>query len=199
MTAQASARRERLRQRWEKLLPHLSAQPVLDAYDHPSRGYHNLEHLEEVLNWTDEVPVNEAERDRLRLALFYHDAIYDSHRSDNEQASADWATSDLGEAAGPLVDLILDTRHSAQPSSELGGWMVDIDLAVLGADPARFERYNAGVRHEYAWVPNWLYRRKRRQILGQFLKRPQIYHSEYFRERLESAARENLQRATAAL
>ena len=189
-----STRRERLRQRWLKLLPELSAEPVLDAYADPARGYHNLEHLEEVLAWTDLVPLSEAERDQLRTALFYHDAVYVSRRADNEQASADWMCRDLGDRARPLVDLILDTRHAALPSSELGRWMVDIDLAVLGADPSRFDRYHSDVRKEYAWVPNWLYRRKRRQVLQQFLKRPRIYATDFFASRLEEQARANLQR-----
>jgi predicted metal-dependent HD superfamily phosphohydrolase len=199
MTCRDSARRERLRLRWEKLLPTRSSQRILDAYDHPSRGYHNLEHLEEVLEWTDRVPLSESDCDGLRLALFYHDAIYDSYRSDNEQASADWAVSDLGAQADRLVPLILDTRHAAQPSSELGAWMVDIDLAILGADPARFDRYQVDVRHEYAWVPGWLYRLKRGSLLRQFLARPQLYYTVYFRELLESSARSNLRRALAAL
>lgn len=193
----ASPRLSRLRQRWQNLLPEVSPDPVLRAYDHPSRAYHNLEHLEEVLEWTDRLPLPQEERDRLARALFYHDAIYDSHRSDNEQASADWALQDLGQP--DLVPLILDTRHAAAPQSSLGEWMVDVDLAILGADPRRFDRYNADVRKEYQWVPNWLYRRKRRQLLKAFLKRKSIYHTSFFRERLEQQARANLQRACAEL
>ena len=199
MTRDSSAQRDWLRQRWLKLLPDLPVEPLLEAYSHPSRAYHNLEHLQEVLEWTDRVPLEESERDLLRLALFYHDAVYEGRRSDNEQASADWAVRDLGGRAEPLVPLILDTCHVAQPSSSLGAWMVDIDLAILGADWDRFERYNRDVRREYAWVPNWLYRRKRRQILRQFLKREWIYHTEFFRQRLERAARANLQRAIGEL
>jgi len=169
---------------------------VLDAYSDPRRGYHNLEHLEEVLDWSDRVPLASEQKDLLQRALFYHDAVYDSHRGDNEPASADWALRDLGEAGRELVPLILDTRHSQEPTSELGRWMVDIDLAILGADPERFERYQQGVRAEYAWVPGWLYGRKRRQILKGFLRRPRIFATEFFHSRLESQARHNL---TAAL
>ncbi|MBX3165840.1 MAG: N-methyl-D-aspartate receptor NMDAR2C subunit [Candidatus Eremiobacteraeota bacterium] len=197
MDTQDSLRRERLRQRWQKLLPELDSAPLLEAYSQPGRGYHNLEHLEEVLEWVDRVPLPEHEKDRLSLALFYHDAVYDGKRGDNEQASADWCRRDLGERAE--VELILDTRHSAQPASELGRWMVDIDLSVLGAEPSRFDRYEQGVRQEYSWVPWFLFRRKRKQILLQFLERPHLYFTEFFRQRLETSARANLQRAVAAL
>lgn len=171
----------------------------MQAYGQSGRGYHNLEHLQEVLNWVDQVPLGQIEKDQLSLALFYHDAVYDGGRDDNEQASADWAVRDLGERAAPLVELILDTRHAARPASLLGEWMVDIDLSVLGAGPERFQRYDEGVRQEYSWVPGWLYRRKRKQVLKGFLKRPFIYFTEFFRQRLEAAARANLQAAVAAL
>lgn len=181
------------------MLPDQDPEPLLRAYSEPGRGYHNLEHLEEVLQWVDQVPLGQAEKDRLSLALFYHDAIYDGRRSDNEQASADWAVRDLGARAQPLVELILDTRHAASPTSALGEWMVDIDLSVLGSDAERFHRYDAGVRQEYSWVPNWIFRRKRKGVLKAFLKRPQIYFTEFFRQRLEASARANLQAAVAAL
>ncbi len=179
------------------MLPDHECEPILEAYSQPARGYHNLEHLEEVLAWVDEVPLAAAEKDRLSLALFYHDAIYDGKRGDNEQASADWCRRDLGERAE--VELILDTRHSVEPASELGRWMVDIDLSVLGAERSRFDRYEKGVRQEYSWVPWFLFRRKRKQILLQFLERPNLYFTEFFRKRLEASARANLHRAVAAL
>lgn len=179
------------------MLPDHDPAAVLDAYSSPGRGYHNLEHLEEVLQWVDEVPLSDGEKVRLSLALFYHDAVYDGKRHDNEQASADWCRRDLGEKAE--VELILDTRHAVQPASELGCWMVDIDLAVLGSERTRFDRYEKGVRQEYSWVPWFLFRRKRKQILIQFLERPQLYFTEFFRQRLEASARANLLRAVAAL
>lgn len=180
-------------------MPDQDPEPLLRAYSQPGRGYHNLEHLEEVLQWVDLVPLGQAEKDRLSLALFYHDAVYDGRKGDNEQASADWAVRDLGPRAQPLVDLILDTRHAVQPASSLGEWMVDIDLSVLGSEPERFRRYDEGVRQEYSWVPNWIFRRKRKGVLKAFLKRPQIYFTEFFRQRLEATARANLQAAVAAL
>ena len=197
MQEEDSRRLGRLRQVWLKLLPHLDPEPLLRAYAESCRGYHNLEHLDEVLQWVDETPLPPPEQDRLRIALFYHDAIYDGRRGDNEQASADWCRRDLGERAE--VELILDTRHSVQPATELGRWMVDIDLSVLGADRSRFDRYEAGVRQEYSWVPWLLFRRKRKHILFQFLERPRIYFTDFFHERLEGRARANLQRAVAAL
>lgn len=199
METEDSRRRQRLRQRWQKLLPDHDPEALLSAYAGADRGYHNLEHLEEVLEWVDRVPLEPAQKDLLSVALFYHDAVYIPQRDDNEQASADWAVRDLGEHGWKVVELILDTRHSAQPESELGRWMVDIDLSVLGAESERFRRYDQGVRHEYAWVPEVVFRRKRKEILQQFLERPRLYFTEFFQERLDGPARANLRAAVEAL
>ena len=181
------------------MLPDHDPEPLLCAYAGADRGYHNLEHLEEVLQWVEQVPLPSPEKDRLSLALFYHDVVYDAHREDNEQASADWAVRDLGEPGLKLVELILDTRHSARPQSDLGRWMVDIDLSVLGASAERFHRYDQGVRHEYAWVPETIFRSRRKEILRQFLERPRIYFTDFFHQRLDGPARANLQAAVEAL
>ena len=77
--------------------------------------------------------------------------------------------------------------------------LVDIDLAILGAAPERFDEYEVQVRQEYAWVPGPLFRRKRREILQGFLDRPCIYTTEPFRTRFELQARSNLQRSVARL
>lgn len=167
---------------------------ILEAYRAPERAYHNLEHLDEVLQWWNRIGPGGR---TLGLALFYHDVVYDPRRHDNEEASALWARRDLQgrlEEVGEIEGLILDTRHQAQPSTELGTWMVDFDLAILGADPQRFDRYDAAVRQEYGWVPAPLYLSGRRQILQQFLERPRIYHHLV---QLEDRARRNLERALA--
>lgn len=67
--------------------------------------------------------------------------------------------------------LIMATCHDAEPEGDDARRLVDIDLAILGADPARFAEYDAQVREEYRWVPDWLYRRKHREVLAGFLAR----------------------------
>ena len=194
-----SPRQEKLRQKWRNLCPQLPCEGLLQAYLDSRRGYHNLEHLEEVLDWVPGLPVGPSESRLLQLALFYHDAVYLSRRSDNEAASAAWARRDLGGMLSSteldeVEALILDTCHGRAPHNALGAWMVDIDLAVLGSGWERFERYHRDVRKEYSWVPWFLYRLKRRQVLRGFLQRPRIFATDYFADRLEARARENLSR-----
>jgi predicted metal-dependent HD superfamily phosphohydrolase len=134
----------------------------------------------------------------VELALWFHDAVYDPKGQDNEARSADWATEALaqtgasGEVQQRVRALIMATCHDAEPDGDDARLLVDIDLAILGAEPPRFAEYDQQVRAEYRWVPGWLYRRKRKEVLAGFLARPAIYGTERFRERLEARARENL-------
>lgn len=197
-----SARTGRLLLFWQQIWEAEALAPpdgaaLLARYAEPARTYHNLEHLEEVLDWTRQAPVPEPHG--VALALFYHDAIYDPRREDNEEASAALAQTELRRAGytgiATVVELILATRHLTERPvlDPLQEWMVDIDLSILGAEPERFRRYHEDVRREYHWVPAPLYAAARRKVLQSFLSRPRIYATSYFHDRLEEAARRNLQ------
>jgi predicted metal-dependent HD superfamily phosphohydrolase len=95
--------------------------------------------------------------------------------------------------------LVLATKHDARPASADAALLVDVDLAILGAVPERFDEYERQIREEYAWVPGPLFRRKRREILEGFLVRPHVYNTSHFRDRYEAAARANLSRSIAQL
>ena len=55
------------------------------------------------------------------------------------------------------------------------------------------------MREEYAPVPEALFRSRRQVILEGFLRRPSLYSTGWFRDRLESSARANLRRSMARL
>ncbi|MEZ4661042.1 MAG: hypothetical protein R2911_26115 [Caldilineaceae bacterium] len=135
------------------------------------------------------------------MALWLHGAIYDARRGDNEERSAEWAQraiidAGLGdELAVRVADLILLTRHDAPPPAHDSALLLDIDLAILGAEPVRFAEYEAQIRQEYAWVPWPEYREKRVAVLQSFLERPSIYHGDHFKEQFELNARVNLMKA----
>jgi predicted metal-dependent HD superfamily phosphohydrolase len=135
------------------------------------------------------------------LALWFHDAIYDPLRSDNELRSAQWLdevarASGLGdETRRRLYDLVMVTRHDSAPQSLEEAVLVDTDLAILGASFERFEEYDQQVRREYLHVPMPVYRRKRRQILEGFLMRERIYTTAPYFDAFEQPARANLARA----
>ena len=173
------------------------------AYAEPQRHYHTLQHLGECLAAFDNVRTRAEHPHEVELALWFHDAIYDVKSHDNEQRSADWARDALRDAgvdstsAQRVHDLIMATRHTAVPSGRDEPLLIDIDLAILGAERPRFDEYEQQIRKEYAYVPGFLFRRKRREILKGFLDRPAIYSTPWFHDALEAKARDNLRRVTA--
>lgn len=174
---------------------------LLAGYAEPQRHYHTQQHLEECLALLEQVRDLAEHPEEVEMALWFHDAIYDVKGSGNEERSAEWAHRALtsagaaAAAAERVRQLVLVTRHDGVPGNVDEQVLVDIDLAILGAERPRFDEYERQIRNEYAFVPGFLFRRKRRQILRTFLDRPVLYSTAMLRERLEARARENLRRA----
>ena len=174
---------------------------LVAQYAEPHRKYHSQQHLAECLAAFETVRDLPPHPPEVEAALWFHDAIYDVKRHDNEERSANWARSALVEAGAPIASadrvqtLVLVTRHTAAPVTLDEQVLVDIDLSILGAPKPRFVEYEQQIREEYAHVPGWLFRRKRRAILRAFLDRPRIYSTTHFHDALEELARENLHRS----
>lgn len=173
-------------------------QKLVSAYEEPQRKYHTIQHLSECLSLLERNLDLAVEPVEVEISLWFHDAIYNVKASDNEAKSADWAEAELSRAGvaperiSRVKQHILATRHSTLPEGQDQMLLVDIDLSILGAPRPRFEEYEAQVRAEYGWVPEFLFRRKRRSVLAEFLARNPIYSTLRLREALERQARENL-------
>ncbi len=182
--------------------------PALEAaYAEPHRRYHSRAHIEACLALlAEQGDLSDADRRLLTYAIWWHDAVYDPTRNDNEAVSAEMARRDLpalGEpeaVADEVARLILLTRgHTVEPGDRLGALLVSIDLAVLGGEPADYDAYAAGVRHEYGHVPETAFRAGRARVMRHFLEAGTIYPDPAFRARLEARARSNIAREIAAL
>jgi len=177
---------------------------LVAAYAEPQRKYHSLQHLTECLEWFERVRELSRHAFEVELALWFHDAVYDVKASDNELRSADWATAELAaagaapEVIGRVSALILATKHTAVPTEPDQQVLVDIDLAILGAAEPRFAEYGRQIRDEYAFVPEEMFKPRRRALLGSFLDRPRIYSTSHFHALLEERARANLRCAVGA-
>ena len=167
------------------------------AYTEPHRHYHTLVHIEYCLDLLARVYNNESDLERIELALWFHDAVYDTKTVANEAASALMAQEILGMLGSgiDLTPLILATRHDGVPSTRAEQVVVDVDLGILGDTPEAFDRYEAQVRKEYEWVPEELFWTKRREILQSFLDREWIYSTPEMRFEREDQARSNLTRS----
>ncbi|MGH3454662.1 MAG: HD domain-containing protein [Nocardioidaceae bacterium] len=188
-----------LRRAWRDTLPgadRLGAD-LLRSWSAPDRAYHDAEHLAEVLTALGELA--DAVPRTVRLAAWFHDAVYDPRRDDNEERSAQLAAATLPDAGVDPADVAeverlvrLTATHDPVADDADGILLCDADLAILGASPARYARYVEDVRREYAHVPEPDFRTARGRILRGFLARPAIYRTSRGRDRWESAARRNL-------
>lgn len=178
---------------------------LVRAWSEPHRHYHGLAHLIDCLAEFDgerDVAERAAE---VELALWFHDAVYDPRSQDNEQRSADWAVRALDEAGidpatqARVRDAILGTAGHRDPVGPDQALLFDIDLSILGRDPAAFDAYDRAIRREYAFVPDDHYRIARTDVLRDFLGREPLFHTAPFRDQYEAQARANLRRALESL
>ena len=199
--------------RWKKLwqnfhvdiVPQVVFEKLIQAYSSRDRFYHNLTHIHSCFSIFDQTKFLAAYPEEVELAIWFHDAVYDAGRDDNEQKSAEWAgkvisQSGLGSGVAKKVcGLILATRHRAEVWDTDAQLMVDVDLSILGADPENFWQYEENIRKEYARVPDGLFRSRRTEILRSFLNREYIYYHKQYRGMFEEKARFNLKQAVAKL
>jgi predicted metal-dependent HD superfamily phosphohydrolase len=174
---------------------------LLACYAQPHRRYHTLQHLAECIETFRTASALAQHAAEIEIALWFHDAIYDPRSSDNEERSAAWARRALDAAEVPRTvaervhALVIATCHTALPAAGDPQLLVDVDLSILGAAEQRFAEYERQIRGEYSFVPEAIFRRRRREILQAFLDRPRLYGTAHFHAALENRARANLLRA----
>ena len=165
-------------------------------YSEPHRFYHTIDHIKECLTVLRMVEMQLGSPKEVRAALWYHDAIYDHKRTDNEEQSARLASIHLN-GSGLDIDLImrliLITKHPSRPKTNDEKYMVDIDLTILGYREKTYLKYSENIRKEYAHVSDKQYRHGRKIALNEFLRMPFIYNTDHFKRMLENSARINIE------
>lgn len=197
--------------RWAALAADLELNPeaandigfdLAACHTEPHRHYHTMEHIEAVLGHLDDLHVTTP---TARLAAFFHDAIYDPNRSDNEEQSAQLAYEVLiaverAEADDVAAIVRATAKHQLPDDAprETAAFL-DADLAILAADQAVYAAYTEQVRAEYGHMTDEDFRTGRKAILETFLGRDQLYFTTAGQARFEASARVNLRREIAAL
>lgn len=173
---------------------------LVRRYSESHRRYHTLDHLRAMCRTLSEFEEMFAAPDSVHLAVFFHDAIYDSSSTTNENDSANLATSFLTENnVTPAVirdveQLILATAAHLEETSVLDAeWFLDADLAILAAEPDTYQQYVLAIRQEYSAFSYSTFRIGRQRFLETILDAPFLYRTIVLRERFEALARTNLQ------
>lgn len=185
---------------------------LLAAYADPRRGYHDLRHLAEVLDHLDLLldgldpdAAREVDTGAVRLAAWFHDAVY-AGAPDDEERSARLAETELSALAldtavvAEVARLVrLTATHDPADDDLAGALLSDADLAVLAAEPGRYAEYVAGVRRDYAHVPDEAFRRGRAEVLRALLAAPALFRTAPGRRLWERRARVNVEAELATL
>ena len=186
---------------WPDHLPGTLRDTLLAAYGDPRRGYHDTLHLAEVLGHVDELAADDdPTREAVLLAAWFHDAVY-AGTGDDEERSARWAEAALPDPPATEVARLvrLTATHRPEPGDHAGQVLCDADLAVLAADDERYASYTAGVRKEYAHVPDGDFAAGRAAVLRDLMAKPALFHTAAARQRWEAKARANVRRELAFL
>lgn len=179
---------------------------LLERWMQPSRRYHNARHLGDLLQHVDELQQETHNPHTIRLAAWYHGAIFDAEApaayaqrgGEDEAASAEYARVHLRALGVPesaitevaeMVEAL--ARHTSDGRRSDCGVLCDADLAILAADPQRYRAYADDIRTEYAHIPDRDYFESRRAILGKLLARERLYVSP-LASRWEIRARQNI-------
>ncbi|TPQ16466.1 HD domain-containing protein [Streptomyces sporangiiformans] len=175
------------------------ADDLLARWSEPQRRYHTLDHLTAVLDHVDVLEKYADDPDLVRLAAWFHDAVYLPDRSENEERSARLVERALPEAGlspaatAEVARLVrLTVTHDPSTDDHNGQVLCDADLAILAASPGTYAAYTAAVREEYSFVPSEAFREGRAAILRQLLDLPRLFRTPYGVAEWEAPARHNI-------
>lgn len=191
-----------LRSDWAQLLPSEPnlGERLLAAYGAPSRHYHNLRHLSQVLAWVGELGAETSDLEAVQLAAWFHDAVYDVRSTDNEEQSAQLAEETLAatevsaERVAEVARLVrLTDTHAASADDGNGKVLCDADLSVLAGGTDAYASYARAVRVEYAHVPEDDFKRGRAAVLQSLLDLPHLFGTKRGRQMWETPARVNIE------
>ncbi len=168
-------------------------------YSNKKRHYHTLSHLDNLLKQLLEVKAKIESWETVLFTLFYHDIIYNTLKSDNEEKSAVLAEKRMKQINVPTEIIencksqILATKKHEDSSDIDTNFFIDADLSILGQDADTYKLYFQNVRLEYSIYPDILYKPGRKKVLKHFIEMDRIYKTEYFYTKFENQAKQNLQ------
>lgn len=199
--------KDRFQQAWQSCLLDGAADDssdihrrLIDAYLEPQRYYHSLEHIRHCHDMFDQCRALLQQPQAIELAIWFHDAVFEPGKCDNERLSADLylqlsaAVHDAPTRA--LVErLIMATLHDGENLDDSDAcYMVDIDLSSFGLPWPEFLRDSNNLRRENARLGDAEYYRKQTGFQTCLLARERFFQTDFFAERYEQQARDNLAR-----
>lgn len=199
----------KLKKEWFQLITKFSSDQSLinslwneieKQYTLKIRHYHNLSHITAMFNHAETIKSNITDYDTFLLAIWYHDIIYKPTKNNNEEKSALLAKKRLKplsfdeKTLKTIQNLIFSTKKHELILTENNdnSYLLDIDLSILGSNWNTYETYTKNIRKEYGMFPDFIYKKGRKKVLQHFLERKTLYFTEFYKNKFEQQARENL-------
>lgn len=181
-------------------------QHVIDAYNEPHRKYHNLDHIESILNkiplFVEAYKLNESHVLCLEILAWYHDVVYLPGWKMNEAKSSmiygddkKWLPVVTG--GSRIIDTIVKTGsyegHATHtdPPTFIAAIFFDLDLADMGTDS--YVENSFKIREEFGEFSDLQWLAGRQKFLSDFLSRPFVYHTSLGYKLWEEKARRNME------
>lgn len=167
-------------------------------YSSKKRHYHTLQHLDNLLTQLTEVKDKIQNWHAILFTLYYHDIVYISLKSDNEEKSAEFAEKRLKQISVSIdtIELcknqILATKSHIKSTDSDTNYFTDADLSILGQNWETYSLYYKNVRMEYSIFPDFIYNPGRKMVLNHFLTMDRIYKTDFFYNKFERVSRENI-------
>jgi predicted metal-dependent HD superfamily phosphohydrolase len=178
---------------------------VETKYSGKKRYYHTLEHLENLLKHLNAVKEQINDWNTILFTMYYHDIIYNPLKKNDEEKSAELAETRMRTIGAPqsMIEkcknqILATKKHLVSPESDTN-YFTDADLSILGRSWDIYKIYAQNVRKEYSVYPDFVYNPGRKKVLAHFLQMERIYKTDYFFEKFEKQAKQNLQQESEGL
>jgi len=159
-----------------QLLQHISEESLIKLeklWTSNDRYYHNIKHLERIISFIQfQISFKElslVEKHTLLLAAFFHDAIYDPKRKDNEDQSIKFFKESYIGKDGIMVekvsDLIEVTKHRKRPIKRLERLIWNADNAGFKDGFEQLKKTDSLIQKEYKHLSKIAYKDGRIKFL----------------------------------
>ena len=147
---------------------------LLSMWNESHRHYHNLNHLNDLIEQINEnkSKFSEKEYEKLMLAAIFHDCVYDPMSSTNEEDSANFLMECVVDKSNSDIldvkQIILDTKthNSTTPLSESFN---KFDMSIVERDFSELLEWENGIHEEFSVYPKEEYKEGRVKFLESLL------------------------------
>jgi predicted metal-dependent HD superfamily phosphohydrolase len=187
---------------------------ICQYYSESHRFYHNLDHIDHMLNKLDELFIAYPTHEHplvIELATWYHDIYYNplnkSRKTTNEYLSSCIANMELQgilmlpkDVSDRTSTLILltnehETTDNLSISKKEQEIFLDSDKAILGESEEKYLEYSINIAKEFAnFFSSETYMKRRIEFLYQLLTEKPMFHTEYMMDKYQKQALKNIKR-----